>query len=453
MLRRPIDRIKDFDEIYAPLNINDIKPLISKCMNCSESFCSKNMLVNNVNIGCPLEIDINKIIALLKYDLLDEAYEELTKNNPFPEITERVCKGYCEYSCINCKDNNPVEIKKILRTLADYGLNKASAEKVNILSKKKINIIGSGASGLACANYLIDKGYNVTVYEKEKEVGGTLLYGISNMRLDKKILKKRIDLLKKKGVNFLTDTEVTRVISPMDVLKDSDALVIASGVIKRRFVTKGMGLKNVMYATDYLKKVTNNILDTGKSNILENKSVLILGSGDTTNDVMSYAIRENAKMVATIDYKNMPPLKRTTSWPMPDDSINNNESALEARSKMGMDPRSFNMTIREINGETCVESVKICQVKWIDNKPTLMEHDQIFPIDVVIISIGNIGFEEDLINYFDIDVVNKLVDENHHKNSKNVFICGEALINNGITAFAIKDGIKCAKEVEEYLEA
>ena len=214
-----------------------------------------------------------------------------------------------------------------------------------------------------------------------------------------------------------------------------------------------MGLKNVMYATDYLKKVTNNILTTGKSNILENKSVLILGSGDTTDDVISYAIRENAKMVATVDHKNMPPLKRTTSWPMPDDSINNNEAVLDARSKMGMDPRSFNMTIREINGEVSVDSVKICQVKWIDNKPVLMEHDQIFPIDVVIVSIGNIGFEEDLINYFDIDIVNKLVDENHHKNSKNVFICGEALINNGITAFAIKDGIKCAKEVEEYLEA
>ena len=138
---------------------------------------------------------------------------------------------------------------------------------------------------------------------------------------------------------------------------------------------------------------------------------------------------------------------------MPDDSINNNEAIMDARSKMGMDPRSYNMTIREINGESTVESVKICQVKWDDKKPVLQEHDQIFPIDVVIISIGNIGFEEDLINYFDIDIVNKMVDENNHKNSKNVFICGEALINNGITAFAIKDGIKCAKEVIDYLEA
>lgn len=453
MLRRPIDRIKDFDEVYTPLKIDELKPLLSKCINCSESFCSKNMYVNNSFIGCPLEVDINKIISLLKYDLVDEAYKELIKNNPFPEITERVCKGYCEYSCINSKENNPIEIKNILRTLADYGLDKYEIEKPSFRSNKKISIIGSGASGLACANYLIDKGYNVTVYEKEKEAGGTLFYGISNMRLDKKILNKRIEILKKKGVNFLLDTEVTRVISPMDVLKDSDALVIASGVVKRRFVCKGMGLKNVMYATDYLKKVTNNILTTGKSNILENKSVLVLGSGDTTDDVISYAIRENAKMVATVDHKNMPPLKRTTSWPMPDDSINNNEAVLDARSKMGMDPRSFNMTIREINGESTVDSVKICQVKWVDNKPVLMEHDQIFPIDVVIVSIGNIGFEEDLINYFDIDVVNKLVDENHHKNSKNVFICGEALINNGITAFAIKDGIKCAKEVEEYLEA
>lgn len=452
-MRRPIDRIKDFDEMYSPLNINEIKPLLSRCMNCSESFCSKNMMFNNTHIGCPLDIDINKIISLLKYDLIDEAYQELTKNNPFPEITERVCKGYCETSCINNKENNPVEIKNILRTLADYGLEKIEAKKSDVISNKKVSIIGSGASGLACANYLVDNGYNVTVYEKEAQPGGTLLYGISNMRLDKKILNKRIEILKKKGVTFLTNTEVTRVISPMDVLSDCDALVIASGVIKRNFTCKGMGLKNVMYATDYLKKVTKNILDTGKSNILENKNVLILGCGDTTDDVISYAIREKAMMVATIDYKNMPPLKRTTSWPMPDDSINNNEAIMDARSKMGMDPRSYNMTIREINGESTVESVKICQVKWDDKKPVLQEHDQIFPIDVVIISIGNIGFEEDLINYFDIDIVNKMVDENNHKNSKNVFICGEALINNGITAFAIKDGIKCAKEVIDYLEA
>ena len=273
------------------------------------------------------------------------------------------------------------------------------------------------------------------------------------MRLDKSILNKRIELLKKMGIKFLCNTEVTRVISPMDVLENSDAVVIASGVVKKAYTVKGMGLKNVMYATDYLKKVTKNILDKGISNILENKSVLVLGCGKTTNDVISYAVREKAKMVATVDYKNMPPLKRTTSWPYPDDSINNNEAMLEARAKMGMDPRSYNMTIREINGTSEVESVKICQVKWENNKPVLQERDQIFPIDVVIVSIGNIGFEEDLINYFDIDIVNKMVDENNHKNNKNVFICGEALIHNGITPLAIKDGIICAKEVIKYLEA
>ena len=452
-MRNIMDRLKDFNEIYTNYKIDDIKPLLDKCYNCNEPFCSKKILVDNVMVGCPLEININKIISLMKYNLYDEAYKELIKNNPFPEITERVCKGYCEYSCINNKDNNPTQIKDIIRTLSDYALdNNLIDMSVSEKKNKNITIIGSGASGLACANYLIRNGYNVKVYEKEEYPGGTLMYGTTNMRLDKDILNRRIDILKKLGVKFICNTEVTRVISPMEVLEDSDALVISSGVIKRRFVTSGMGLKNVMYATDYLKKVTKNILNTGKSNILENKKVLVIGSGDTTSEVISYALREKAMMIASVDYKNLPPLKRTTSWPLPSDALVMDEAILEARSKMMMDPRSYNMTVKEVLGETTVEGVKLCQVKWENGNPTILDKEQTFPVDVVIASVGNIGFEEDLINYFDIDVVNKMVDENKHNNGK-VFICGEALINNGVTALAIKDGIKCAKEVCSFLEA
>ena len=451
-MRKPMDRIKDFNEIYDSYSIDSIKPLLDRCYNCKEPFCSNKLIIDNKMTGCPLNININNIISLLKYGLINEAYAELIKNNPMPEVTSRICKGYCEYACINNKDNNPTNIKDILRTLADYGLNNLAKYEIKEKKDKTVTIIGSGASGLACASYLVSEGYNVKVYEKNSYPGGTLMYGTPNMRLDKSILKKRIDLLKEAGVNFICDTEVTRVISPADVLNDTDALVVASGVIKRRLTINGMGLKNVMYATDYLNKVTKNILNTGKSDILENKKVLIIGSGDTSYDVISYAIREKASMVAVVDYKNMPPLKRTTSWPLPSDAIELNEAILEVRAKVGMDPRSYNMSAKEILGDSSVEGVKLCQVKWDNFTPVILDHEQTFPVDAVIVSIGNIGFEEDLINYFDIDIVNKMVDENKHNNGK-VFICGDALINNGVTALAINDGIKCAKEVKDYLEA
>ena len=452
---RKVDiRIKDYSEIYDKYDLDSIKPLVDRCNSCSDAFCSNKIVMDNKLTGCPLSINVSKVISLLKYGLPKEAYIELTKNNPFPEITERVCKGYWEYACINNKDNDPTKIKDILRTLSDYALDNNLVD-ISIKDKKNktVTIIGSGASGLACANYLIKEGYNVNVYEKDDKAGGTLMYGIPNMRLDKNILNKRIELLKKMGVNFICNTEVTRVISPMDVLCDCDALVLASGVIKRRFVCDGMGLKNVMYGVDYLKKATKNVLDKGISDITENKSVLIIGSGDTALDCLSYAIREKAKMVALIDYKNMPPIKRTTAWPFADDSIKPTEEILEARYKMFTDPRSFNMTIKEISGKTFVESAKICNVKWDNGKPIISDNFQEFPIDMVIVAIGNIGVEEDLTNIFKIDIVNKLVDENNHKNNKNIFICGDALINNGITALAIKDGITCAKEVIRYLEA
>ena len=452
---RKVDiRIKDYNEIYDSYDMDTIKLNLSRCNNCSDAFCSNKIVMDNKLTGCPLNINISKVVSLMKYNLYSEAYAELTKNNPFPELTERVCKGYCEYACINNKDNNPTNIKDILRTLSDYALDNNLVDlTVKEKKNKTVAIIGSGASGLACANYLIKEGYNVDVYEKDDRPGGTLMYGIPNMRLDKNILKKRIELLKKMGVRFICNAEVTRIISPMDVLCDCDALVLASGVVKRRFICDGMGLKNVMYGVDYLKKVTKNILDKGISDITENMSVLIIGGGDTALDCLSYAVREKAKMVALIDHKNMPPIKRTTSWPFADDSIKPTEEILEARYKMFTDPRSYNMTVKEITGINIVESVKICNVRWDNGKAIISDNSQEFPIDMVIVAIGNTGVEEDLVNSFKIDIVNKLVDEKNHKNHKNVFICGDALINNGITVLAIKDGITCAKEVIKYLEA
>lgn len=453
-MRKVSSRINDFKEIYDNYDIDSIKVEVNRCNSCKDAFCSNKIVMDNKLTGCPLNINISKVISLLKYNLYKEAYNELSINNPFPEICERVCKGYCESACINNKDNNPTKIKDILRTLADYGMDN---NLVDTLVKDKVGktvtIIGSGAAGLSCANYLIKEGYNVNVYEKDDLPGGTLMYGIPNMRLDKKILEKRINILKEMGVNFILNSEVTRIISPMDVLCDCDALVLASGVVKRRFVCDGMGLKNVIYGVDYLKKVTKNILNEGKSNITENKSILIIGAGDTALDCLSYALREKAKMVALIDQKNMPPLKRTTSWPFLDDSIKPTEEILEAISKTFMDPRSYNMTVKELVGTSYVQSAKICNVKWDNGKAIISENTQEFPIDMVIVAIGNIGVEEDLTNVFKIDIVNKLVDEKNHKNKQNIFICGDALINNGITPLAIKDGITCAKEVIKYLEA
>ena len=246
-MRKVNERIKDFKEIYDTYNIYEIKPLIDNCLECSYPFCMKTVMDNHI-IGCPLDIDIKKIISLLKYDLYEDAYIELTKNNPFPELVCRVCEGYCENCCEQNKDNKKVLIKDMIRTLADYGLNNGLVKYDRITNDNKtINIIGSGISGLACADYLVKNGYKVNVYEKNSYPGGTLMYGVSNMRLDKSILLKRIELLKNAGVTFHLDSEITRIISPMDILKKSDVLVIASGVIKKEYNCKGIDLKNVMY--------------------------------------------------------------------------------------------------------------------------------------------------------------------------------------------------------------
>lgn len=451
-MRRVDSRIKDFNEIWDYYDKTNINPILDKCLNCSDSFCSNSN--DCFNVGCPIKVNIPKIISLMKYKLYDEAYKELISVTPFPEILSRVCNGYCEISCINAKDGEATKIRDIIRFLSDYAFKNNLVKYDNLPPNgKKVSIIGSGASGLACADYLIKNGYSVTVYEKDDYPGGTLMYGTPNMRLDKSILELRIDALKEAGVKFLCNTEVTRVISPSDVLAFSDAVVLSCGRKEKIYSVSGRGLKNIVLGVDYLKQSTKNIVLNGYSNILEKKNVLIIGAGKTASDCLSIALREHASMVAIIDYKDMPKLKRSNSWPYEDDSLPIDYSIEEARFITKMEPRSYNSAVKEIKGEMVVQGVTVINVKWIDGTPYFDEKGMTFPIDTIIIAVGQASAEEDLLEYFNIDLINDNYNSKNHKNDKKVFICGEAILNNGITALAIEDGINCAKEVMEYLEA
>lgn len=448
------ERLLSFDEYNEKLDIEAISNKLDKCLNCSNPYCSSKMVLDNKLVGCPIGLKVPEVISLMKYGMYKEAYDIIKEATVFPEILSRICNGYCEISCLNSKENTSTEIKNIIRTLADYGLNN-NFEQYSPPPKngKNVAIIGSGLSGLVCADYLIKRGYNVTVYEKDMLPGGTLMNGTPNMRLDKNIVFKRINMLKSLGVEFLVDTEVSRVISPIDVMKDNDAVILATGVKQKNIMVEGRTLKNVIYATDYLKKVNYNVLDKGFSDIMKDKSILVVGSGKTASDVIATALREKAQMVATIDIKPIPPLKRRNFWPMESDALEIDYAIEEARYKTCMDPRGYSTALVEIEGNKEVSSVKVVGVDYVDGNIVYSANGMTFPMDYVLIATGSNGAEKELLDQFKINILNDFIANDNHKNNENVFICGDAYLDNGISIMAVNDALRCAKEVLEYLEA
>lgn len=459
-MRSPIERIKDFREIWERKSDEEIVSLAADCHNCKMPFCEKEMVIGMKSVGCPLECSISNICSLVKYGLWEEAYNELIKMNPFPEFTSRVCKGLCEISCINNKNNNPVKIREVELAIIEKAFDNGWVDDyVKVKKYKKISIIGSGPSGLAIAYSLRKAGYDIVVYEKNDMVGGMLMYGIPPMKLDKAILKRRIDMLTKMGIEFRTGINVGKDISSHELLIDSEAVIISSGSeVPIDINVPGRHFKSVLFAKEYLSRNTKKLIECGISDDLATgKNVLVLGSGDTSVECIATAIRQKARLVATMDIKDMPPLNRSNPWPEYPNNISNDYAYEEARTFMGLDPRSYNITVKEIAGDIDVKQAKSVNVRWERSEGMLvvMEdgNEKIFGVDLIILALGYIGPDTKLFDEFKINHQNKRpVCHNYHTSNEKVFVCGDALNGPTLVPKAIKDGLNCAIEVMKYLK-
>lgn len=460
-MRKPLERIKDFNEIWERKSDEEIVSLANQCHNCEIPFCENEIIINKKSVGCPLGCPISKLCNLVKYGLWQEAYNELIKKNPFPEFTSRVCKGLCEISCINSKNNNPVEIKNIELSIIEHAFDNGwvSEEFCKIKKYKKVSVVGSGPSGLALAYVLNKNGYDVTVYEKSDRIGGMLMYGIPPMKLDKSIVKRRVDLMTKSGIEFVTGMDAGRTISAYDIMKDSEAVVLCIGCEEAVDINiSGRRFKSVIMAKDYLSKNTRNLLDNGNSDYLaRGKNVLVLGSGDTASECIATAIREHAHLVATMDIKDMPPLKRTNAWPEYPNSMPNDYAYEEARAVMGLDPRSFNITIKEIAGDIDVRQAKSVCVRWNESEGMVIAtesgNEKIFDVDLIILALGYSNPDLRIFEDFKVKHFGKRpVCHNYHTSNSKVFVCGDALNGSSLVPKAIKDGLLCAEEVMKSLK-
>ncbi len=352
-MRDPVLRLNDFYEVYEQPDPNEVRAESERCMNCGAAFCMPDggYLGNDgVAAGCPINNRIPEWNALAQRGRWRDAYDRLALTNNFPEFTSRVCPAPCQDACIVGIHDRPVAIKSIERAIIDRAMDeqwikpRTPATRTN----RRIAIIGSGPAGLAAADELNAQGHHVTIYERNDQPGGLLMYGIPNMKLDKDVLRMRIDLMQQAGITFQTNTDVGCDLDPQRLVHDHDALVLATGALAPRDLSQlpGRHLTGVVQALPYLEHATRHVLhDTPMPEVMNarDKHVVIIGGGDTGADCIATALRQRARSVTNITRRDTPPSQRDKHhpWPGPTGSYVIDYAHDESVARHGQSPRTF----------------------------------------------------------------------------------------------------------------
>lgn len=470
----PSSRIKNFKEFHNHLDDRERREQAARCMNCGVPMCQSAIRLAGMVTGCPLHNFIPEWNDALYKGQYDMAAWRLLKTSSFPEFTGRVCPALCEKAC-NC--GNGGDIKEavtihdnelyIIEKAFESGYMKPQIPKVR--SDKKIAVIGSGPAGLAVADLLNRRGHNVTVYERDDRIGGLLMYGIPNMKLDKKIVERRVNLMKAEGVTFITNADVGRNVDAKQLLSEYDAVALCCGAKKARPLSaQGSEAQGIMFAVDWLKSVTKSLLDSDFSdkNFFDpkGKHVVILGGGDTGNDCTGSSIRLGAASVTQLEMMPCPPAERQPDnpWPQWPKVLKTDYGAQESIEKFGHDPRVYKTTIKEVyqkDGKVC--GIKTVQVEFknVDGKRTLCEiegSEKELPADLILIAAGFLGCEDYTANAFGVplsprNTVATSGADSYFTGTDKVFTAGDMHRGQSLVVWAIAEGRECAREIDEYL--
>ena len=469
----PLDRINNYDEFHESLNEDEQQKQGARCMDCGIPYCQSGILINNKVSGCPLNNLIPEFNHLVYQGNYKLALQRLLKTNPFPEFTGRVCPAPCEHGCTVGLNDVSVSIKENERFIIDKGFNDGfiKAKPPLYRSGKTIAIIGSGPAGLSAAYILNKLGHTVTVYEREDRIGGLLMYGIPNMKLDKSIVNRRVRLMKEEGVTFLTGVDVGKESKVTSMIVNNyDSVVLATGSPKPRDLkVKGRELKGIEFAVEYLKENTRTLLSPkiDNSNYIDakNKNVLIIGGGDTGTDCVATALRQGAKSIIQLEITDKPPKARIDNnpWPQWANVFKEDYGQEEHIAKFGNDPRRYLTSVKELIGDEVgyVKKAIITNVKWLkleDGRvvPVNIENsEKEIDVDLVLIAMGFLGSEEYLAKGLNLELNNSgniNTDDKSYKTKKdNIFVCGDARRGQSLVVTAIREGINVAYSVHEHL--
>src|SRR4030095_7522965 len=358
--RSAIERIRDWNEFHHHMAEGKLREQAARGMDCGVPFCHTGTLLSGMASGCPIHNLIPEWNDLVYRGLWKEALERLNKTNNLPDFTGRVCPAPCEGSCVLGINAPPVTIKNLECSIIDKGWEEGwvLAEPPQRRTGNKVAVVGSGPAGLCAAAQLNRAGHAVTVYERADRPGGLLMYGIPNMKLDKKeVVMRRLDILMKEGVEFVCNTEVGREITARQLMDGFDAIVLCTGATKPRDLPiEGRHLQGVHFAMDFLTANTQSVIEghfNGNHISAAGRDVVVIGGGDTGTDCVGTSMRHGCRTLVQVEILPMPPLDRARDNPWPEwpKVYKLDYGQEEAAAKFGDDPRVYLTTVKKFIGD------------------------------------------------------------------------------------------------------
>jgi len=489
--REPMERLGDFLEIFTTPAEMQLRTQGARCMDCGVPFCQSEH-------GCPIDNLIPEWNDLVYQGRWKDALDRLHKTNNFPEFTGRTCPAPCEGACVLGITDPPVTIKNIENAIIDRGFAEGwvTPQPPAQRTGKRVAIVGSGPAGLAAAAQLNKVGHHVTVYERADRIGGLLMYGIPNMKLDKGVVQRRVDLLAAEGVEFVTCAHVgreevfppghmtrimqergcqVRFIDPRKLLEEYDALLLATGATRPFDPTErcpGRELRGIHFAMDFLTRNTKSLLDAGLHNghyiSAAGLDVIVIGGGDTGADCIGTALRHGCRSMTNFELLDRPPEQRAPNNPWPEwpRIFRIDYSHAESKARFGSDPREFNVLTKEFIGDELghVKGVKTVIIDWSkpgDKAPfsEVAGSERIWPADLVLLATGFLGPELDLGQILGVEMQRprgnwetfKAEHGRFATNVPGVFAAGDCRRGQSLVVWAINEGRGAARAIDQFL--
>jgi glutamate synthase (NADPH) small chain len=463
--RLPVVRLKDYNEVYTEPDEGQLREQGARCMDCGVPFCQSGS-------GCPIDNLIPEWNDLVYQGRWKDANDRLHRTNNFPEFTGRVCPAPCEGACVLGITNPPVSIKNIENAIVDRAFAEGwiRSNPPVVRTGKRIAIVGSGPAGLAAADQLNKVGHSVTVYEREDRIGGLLMYGIPNMKLDKGVVQRRLDLMAGEGVQFVTGADVGRTIDPKQLLAENDAVLLATGATKPRDLPiPGRNLKGIHFAMEFLSKNTKSLLDSAHSDgafiSAKGKKVVVIGGGDTGTDCIGTSLRHGCTELVNFELMDRPPEDRADDnpWPQWPRIFRVDYGHEEAQERFGQDPREYCILSKEFidDGQGNVRAIRAVKVQWakVDGRMQMQEipgSEHLVEADLVLLAMGFLGPEHYVSELFGVTTdqrSNYVAEHGKFETSvEGVFAAGDCRRGQSLVVWAINEGRGAARAIDIYLQ-
>ncbi len=462
--RDPAERLGDYREIYTEPKERSLRRQAARCMDCGVPFCQSDD-------GCPIDNLIPEWNDLVYQGRWREACDRLHKTNNFPEFTGRACPAPCEGACVLGITDPAVTIKNLENAIVDRGFAEGwiSHECREPRTGQKVAVIGSGPAGLAAADQLNRAGHQVTVYERADRIGGLLMYGIPNMKLDKSLIDRRVRLMSEAGVEFVTGMEIGTDLDPKKLMADFDALLLATGSTRPRDLpVPGRDSKGIHFAMEFLTANTRSLLDSeladGNYISAKDKDVVVIGGGDTGTDCIATALRHGCRSIANLELLPQPPRQRAPDnpWPMWPKIFRTDYGHEEAIERFGADPRAYSLVTKEFiaDGEGQVTGLRTVRVEWesVDGRMQMREvpDSEIFwKADLVLLAMGFVGPETAVSDALGVELDargNYRAEHGDFQTSvPGVFTAGDCRRGQSLVVWGINEGRGAARAIDRYL--